>query len=180
MDKQDRQGIGKGDQVAGGSGPGSDNPALKETYEEQAGEITTAEFLLAREGAEEQRMRNQSAEMYADQSPTASSQQDADRDSTPGEYMESPRAEGSFLGGSGSGGTGQDTMQLEGEADALADRAGTQAAKSELPADVPNVGSDPQGDIYAEGEWGQANPPSEMDMIAPGMVYLPPADDDER
>lgn len=191
MDNQNRQGVGKGDKVAGGSGPGSDNPALEETYAEAAGDIPTADLLRARESAEEQRLRNQGAEIYADQSPTARSaeQQDADsgrpnwpadRDRTEGEYMESPRAEGSFLGGSGSGGTGQDTMQLEGEADALADRAGTEAAKGELPANVPNVGRDAEGEIYAEREWGNPSPPSEMDMLAPGMVYLPDEDDDDK
>src|SRR5215203_3604866 len=98
MDKQNRQGIGKGDKVAGGSGPGSDNPALEETYAEQAGEIPTADLLRARESAEEQIMRAQGAEMYADQSPTArpGEQTDsdggrpnwpADRNRTPGEYM---------------------------------------------------------------------------------------------
>lgn len=180
MDNQNNHGIGKDNQVAGGSGPGNDNPALEETYEEQAGEITTAQFLAARESAEEQRMRNQGAEMYADQSPTAGSRQDANSDLTPGENLESPRAEGSFLSGSGSGGTGQDTMQLEGEADALVDRAGFDAARGALPDNVPNVGGDAQGEIYAEGEWGQTNEPSEMDMIAPGMVYLLDEEDDGK
>src|SRR6476661_4128439 len=48
-DSGQRQGVGGGDKVAGGSGPGSDNPALAETYAEESGDISTADFLLARE-----------------------------------------------------------------------------------------------------------------------------------
>jgi len=190
MDKQNRQGIGKGDKVAGGSGPGSDNPALEETYAEQAGEIPTADLLRARESAEEQIMRAQRAEMYADQSPTArpGEQTDsdagrpnwpADRDRSPGEYMEAPRADATHLSGSGSGGTGQDTIQLQGEVDALADRAGSEQAKGELPGGT-NLGGDPANDVYSEREWGRPAPPSEIDMLAPGMTYLPTEEDDER
>ena len=62
-----RQGVGGGDKVAGGSGPGSDNPALAETYAEESGDISTADFLLARESAEEERLRQEQAQIYADQ-----------------------------------------------------------------------------------------------------------------
>ena len=190
MEEKSRQGIGKGDKVAGGSGPGSDNPALDETYAEQAGEISTADLLRVREGAEEQRLREQGSEMYADQSPTARPDEwrdadsgrpnwPADRDRSPGEYMESPRAEGPLLAGSGAGGgSGADTLQLEAEADALADRAGAEAAKNESRAGVPNPAASPDMDTYAEREFGRPSPPSEMDMIAPGMVNTPPEDED--
>jgi hypothetical protein len=191
MDNKNRQGIGRGDKVEGGAGPGSDNPALEETYAERAGEISTADLLRVREGAEEQILREQGAEMYADQSPTARPDEHrnadagrpnwpADRDRNPGEYMESPRAQGPLLSGSGAGGgSGADTMQLQGEADALADRAGAEASRGEMRAGVPNPGADTESDIYAEREFGRPTPPSEMDMLAPGMVNLP-EDDDER
>lgn len=184
-----RQGIGGGDKVAGGSGPGSDNPALEETYAEQSGEISTADLLRAREGAEEQILRQQGAEMYADQSATARPDEHrdadagrpnypADRDRNPGEYMESPRADAAYLGGSGAGGgSGQDTIQLEAQADALADRAGTEGARGESPVHLSSPGADTEAEIYAEREWTQPTPPSEMDMLAPGMVNLPPEDD---
>ncbi len=184
QNRQDGQGVGGGDKVAGGSGAGSDNPALEETYEEQAGEISTADLLRAREGAEETRLREQGAEIYADQSDTAGPDEwrdtDAgrpnwplDRDRNPGENMESPSAEGALLSGSGAGGgTGEDTLQLEAEADALADRTWRAA--------VPEPGDNLDLDIYDEREFGHPDPPSEMDMFAPGMVNLPPEDEDER
>ena len=66
-DSRQLQGAGGGDKVAGGSGPGSDNPALAETYAEESGDISTADFLLAREFAEEERLRQERAQIYADQ-----------------------------------------------------------------------------------------------------------------
>jgi hypothetical protein len=192
MDNQNRQGIGRGDKVEGGAGPGSDNPALEETYAEKAGEISTADLLRMREGAEEQELREQGAEMYAEQSPTARPEEHrdadagrpnwpADRDRNLGEYMESPRAQGPLLSGSGAGGgSGIDTQQLQGEADALADRAGTEASKGESRARVPSPGADEDLDTYAEREFGNPTPPSEMDMLAPGMVNVPPEGDDGR
>lgn len=192
MEDKNRQGVGSGDKVAGGSGPGSDNPALDETYAEQAGEISTADLLRVRESAEEQRLRDQKAEIYADQSPGAGPDQwrdidagrpnwPAERDRSPGEYMESPRADAAYLSGSGAGGgSGADTQQLEAEADALADRTGSQAARGEARSGIADPGADPEEDIYAREEWTEPQPPSEMDMFAPGMVNLPPEDDGER
>ena len=191
MDNQSRQGIGKGDKVAGGAGPGSDNPALEETYAEKAGEISTADLLSARESAEEQRLRDGGAEMYADQSPTARADEHqdadggrpnwpADRDRDPAEYMDSPRAQGPLLSGSASGGTGADMLQLQGQADALADRAGAESSKHESRAGVPNPAATTGAEVYEDRDFGRPNPPSEMDMLAPGMVNLPPEDDDGR
>jgi hypothetical protein len=56
--------------------PGSANPALNETTAYEKGETSTADFLRARESAEEQRPRSTGKEMYADQ--TSGSEVDAD------------------------------------------------------------------------------------------------------
>ncbi|MEO8286943.1 MAG: hypothetical protein ABI670_10965 [Chloroflexota bacterium] len=47
--------------------PGSANPALPETIGVETGATTTADLLRARESAEEERLRSQHADMYADQ-----------------------------------------------------------------------------------------------------------------
>jgi hypothetical protein len=56
--------------------PGDANPALNETTGYEKGETSTADFLRARESAEEQRSRSTGKEMYADQ--TSGSEVEAD------------------------------------------------------------------------------------------------------
>jgi hypothetical protein len=186
-----RQGIGGEDKVAGGSGPGSDNPALAESYAEEAGAISTADFLMARESAEEERLRQQQAKMYADQSRSLDHRQQrndageraawpAEGEQSPAEYADAPHADSSYLGGSGASGFGFDTIEFEGEVDAQADRMGAEAAKNQSPSGLGSPDTaDPDADFYDRREYDQDNPPSDLDTFAPGMVYLPPDDSDK-
>jgi hypothetical protein len=185
---QQRQGIGGGNKVAGGSGPGSDNPALAETYAEESGDISTADFLLARESAEEERLRQEQTQIYADQARSQdprgrrstgnkSGGQPADGEQGPAAYMDAPHAESSLLGGSAGAGVGMNTIELEGEVDAMNDRVGADAARNESPVHLGSPDSvDPQADFYTRREYDQDNPPSDLDVLAPGMSYLPPKD----
>ena len=189
---QPRQGVGGGNKVAGGSGPGSDNPALAETYAEESGDISTADFLRARESAEEERLRRQRAQIYADQarSQDPRGRRDADdegRDGlmegeqSPAEYMDAPHSEASLLGGDAAGGVGMSTIEFEGEVDAMNDRVAADAARNDSPTllSTPNP-ADPEADFYDKREFDHDEPPSDLDVLAPGMVYLPPDDDDKK
>jgi hypothetical protein len=190
-DNEQRQGIGGGNKVEGGSGPGSDNPAQAETYAAQAGEISTADFLRARESAEEERLRRQHAENYADQQRaldprarrTESDQQGSwpdDGEQSPAEYTDAPHADSSYLGGGGAGGFGFDNIEFEGEVDAQADRVGADAARNQSPSGLGSPDSaDPDADFYDRREYDHDEPPSDLDTLAPGMVYLPPDDKDK-
>jgi hypothetical protein len=183
-----RQGVGGGNKVAGGSGPGSDNPALAETYAEESGDISTADFLLARESAEEERLRQEQTQIYADQARSqdprgrrntegGSGQWPADGEQSPAEYMDAPRAESSLLGGSAGSGVGMNTIELEGEVDAMNDRVGADAARNQSPVHLGSPDpADPQADFYTRREYDRDNPPSDLDVLAPGMSYLPPKD----
>ena len=174
-----------------GEAPGDDNPALRETIGMQTGEVSTSELLRARESAEETNLREAQAEMYADQQsldPSEWGEKDrgrpnwpSDRVENPNEYMESPRADSAYMAGSGAGGSiGVDNQQLKARADALADRAGTEASKGESLSGLSSPGTDREVDMYEQREVGRPTPPSEMDQFAPGMVNLPPEDDDGR
>jgi hypothetical protein len=186
-----QQGVGGGNKVAGGSGPGSDNPALAETYAEESGDISTADFLLARESAEEERLRQEQTQIYADQARSqdprgrrternTSGGQPLDGEQGPAAYMDAPHAESSLLGGSAGAGVGMNTIELEGEVDAMNDRVGADAARNESPVHLGSPDpSDPQADFYTKREYDQDNPPSDLDVLAPGMSYLPPDDDDK-
>jgi len=186
-----RQGVGGGDKVAGGSGPGSDNPALNETYAEESGDISTADFLRARESAEEERLRQEQTQIYADQTRSqdprgrrdtgdGSGAWPVDGEQSPAEYMDAPRAESSLLGGSAGSGVGMNTIELEGEVDAMNDRVAADAARNESPVRLGSPDpADPQADFYTRREYVQENPPSDLDVLAPGMAYLPPDDEDE-
>ena len=186
-----RQGVGGGDKVAGGSGPGSDNPALAETYAEESGDISTADFLRARESAEEERLRQKQAQIYADQARSqdprgrrternTSGGQPLDGEQGPAAYMDAPHAESSLLGGSAGAGVGMNTIELEGEIDAMNDRVGADAARNESPVHLGSPDPvDPQADFYTKREYDRDNPPSDLDVLAPGMAYLPPDDEDK-
>ena len=190
-DNRQQQGVGGGNKVAGGSGPGSDNPALAETYAEESGDISTADFLLAREAAEEERLRQEQAQIYADQARSqdprgrrternTSGGQPLDGEQGPAAYMDAPHAESSLLGGSAGAGVGMSTIELEGEVDAMNDRVGADAARNESPVRLGSPDSaDPQADFYTKREYEQDNPPSDLDILAPGMSYLPPDDKDK-
>jgi len=186
-----RQGIGAGDKVPGGSGPGSDNPALAETYAEESGDISTADFLRKRESAEEERLRQEQTQIYADQTRAQdprgrrdtegeSGAWPLDGEQSPAEYMDAPRAESTLLGGSAGSGVGMNTIELEGEVDAMNDRVGADAARNQSPVHLGSPDpSDPQADFYTRREYDRDNPPSDLDVLAPGMSYLPPDDEDE-
>ncbi len=183
-----RHGVVGGNKVAGGSGPGSDNPALAETYAEESGDISTADFLLARESAEEERLRQEQAQIYADQarsqdprgrrsSGNKSGGQPLDGEQGPAAYMDAPHADSSYLGGSGGEGAGMSTIQFEGEVDAMNDRVGADAARNESPVHLGSPDpADMDADFYTRREYDRDNPPSDLDLLAPGMSYLPPKD----
>jgi hypothetical protein len=175
-----------------GEKPGDANPALPEAVGVQTGDASTAELLRARESAEEERLRDSQAEIYADQSKLTPDEWAVtdrgrpnwpdDRVENPAEYMDSPRADSAYMAGSGGGidATGVDNERIKANADALADRVGTEASKSESLSGLSSPGIDPEEDMYERREVGHPSPPSEMDTFAPGMTNLPPEDKDER
>lgn len=170
-----------------GEAPGSANPALAETAGTQTGEVSTADMLGAREAAEEELLRNQGAQLYADQTPGATpgqwEQADSsrpnwpnDRRESPAEYMESPRADAAFMSGKGE----FDTTNIKGRADALADRAGTQASANESRSGLAPVGMTAEEDKYEEREMVKPNEQSDLDRMGVDMLNVPPGDDDGR
>lgn len=187
-DSRQPQGVGGGNKVAGGSGPGSDNPALAETYAEESGDISTADFLLARESAEEERLRQERAQIYADQARSQdprgrrgkgkkSGGRPQDGEQGPAAYLDAPHADSSFLGGSGGEGVGMSTIEFEGEIDAMNDRVGADAGRNESPAHLASPDpNDRSADFYTKREYEQSTPPSDLEVLAPGMSYLPPQD----
>ncbi len=68
--------------------PGDANPALNETISYERGEESTADFLRARESAEEQRSRKRGSEIYADQSTDEDDIGNAAYDATPDHNIE--------------------------------------------------------------------------------------------
>ena len=84
---------------------------------------------------------------------------------------------GAQFGGSGGEGVGMNTIEFEGEIDAMNDRVGADAARNESPAHLASPDpSDRDADFYTRREYDQSNPPSDLDVLAPGMSYLPPKD----
>ncbi|HEX9988160.1 MAG TPA: hypothetical protein VGE45_06740 [Chloroflexia bacterium] len=166
-----------------GETPGDANPALAETLGAAQGQVSTADLLRAREGAEEQGLRAAQAEAYADQaSGVASEYEDTDagrpnwpndRREEPVEYMDSPRADMPL----GAGTADKWGIEAKGRVDWTMDRAGTQASAGESRSGLPPVGMNAEEDKYEEREFGRPTEASEIDQIAPGMVNLPPKDE---
>lgn len=170
-----------------GEKPGDANPALAETIGEEEGRVSTADLLLARETAEERPVLGRGLEAYEDQSAGARPQEFQDADSgrpnwpddlsaEPTEYMQSPRANMPF----GTGGSEYFDVNFKGRVDAEVDRSATQAEANASHSGLPAVGYDAAEDTYEQREFGRPEPPSDMDMIAPGMVNLAPEDDDDN
>lgn len=167
-----------------GEKPGDANPALAETIGMEQGQVSTADLLLAREVAEEQPVRGRGLESYGDQSAGAQSDEfqntDAgrpnwpdDRNVEPAEYVESPRADMPF----GTGAPEYFDVNFKGRADAEIDRSVTQASASDSRSGLAPVGADVTEDKYEHREFDRPEPPSDMDLLAPGMVNLAPEDD---
>ncbi len=173
-----------------GETPGDANPALAETVGAQQGETSTADMLMAREGAEEDRLRATGADnadaMYQDQQRGVASQEYLDSDSgrpnwpddrqrEPMDYADAPRANVPLGAGSVSG----LDPNLKGRVDAAVDRNSTEASYGESRSGLPAVGWDETGDTYERREMDRPTPPSDMDLIAPEMSNLPTEDDDD-
>lgn len=168
--------------------PGDSNPALAETVGHEQGTLTTAELLRARETAEEQPVRaNATIHPYQDQgSATTPDEWQAkdtgrpnwpnERQEDPLEYMESPRADAPLL----SGAPDVYSPNFKPRVDAAMDRAGTQGSAGESRSGLPPVGMSADEDNYEKREFGRPTESSDMDRIAPGMLNVPPHDDDDE
>jgi len=168
-----------------GETPGDSNPALAETVGAEEGRVSTADLLRARESAEEAPVIGRGLPAYEDQSTAGSPRADEfqnaegarpnwpdDRREDPIEYMTSPRANTPF----GAGVEGNQGLNEKGLIDAATDRNATQASKNESRSGLPPVGFSSEDDKYEHREFDRPAPPSEMDEMAPGMVNLPPED----
>ncbi|HKP52300.1 MAG TPA: hypothetical protein VJ183_06575 [Chloroflexia bacterium] len=173
-----------------GETPGDANPALAETVGAQQGQTSTADMLMAREGAEESRLRATGAgatdAMYQDQQGGVASQEYLDSDSgrpnwpddrqrEPMDYADAPRANVPL----GAGNASALDPNLRGRMDATIDRGSTEASYAESRSGLPAVGWDEAGDTYERREMDNPTPPSDMDLIAPEMSNLPTDDDDD-
>ena len=168
-----------------GEQSGDANPALAETEGFERGQVSTADLLSARETAEEQRPRAAgNTQPYEDQ-PQATADEfevkDAgrpnwpdDRQQEPIEYMDAPRADMPLLSGNVEG---FEEPHIKGRQDATMDRDGTQASKGESRSGLPAVGLSAEEDEYERREMDAPSEPSELDRIAPGMLNVPPEDD---
>ncbi len=167
-----------------GEKPGDANPALAETIGAEEGRVSTADLLRARETSEEQPVRGRGLQAYEDQS--AGAQPDEfqntdsgrpnwpdDRSEEPLEYMESPRANMPL----GAGAPDVYDLSFKGRVDAEMDRSATQASANESHSGLSPVGNDAEEDKYEHREFERPEPPSDLDMIAPNMVNLPPEED---
>lgn len=166
--------------------PGEANPALDETAGAEQGSTSTADFLRAREAAEERPVQEAGLQPYQDQSSGSRPEQFQDSNSgrpnwpddkqeEPINYMESPRANMPL----GTGATDFYDRSLAGRVDAAVDRSSTEAEKGESRSGLPHVGLDAEEDKYEQREFGQPQPPSDMETFAPGAPNLPPRDDEE-
>jgi hypothetical protein len=174
-----------------GETPGDANPALVETVGAEQGQVSTADLLRAREAAEEQGLRGAGGQMYADQPPGGRPEEWAenqggrpnfpyDREEPPIEHLDPPGTRAPYGATGAGGGSGIDTEQLEGRADSLAQRTSNEATRNMPGAGLPQAGSDIDSDNYERREFTTPDERSEMDMFAPGMVNLPPEDEDGR
>jgi len=170
-----------------GESPGSANPAMAETVGAAQGQVSTADMLLARETAEEG-LRGVGAQAYAEQSPGGSTPQEFtqtdsgrpnwpdDRKQAPAEYMDSPRADSSYFPSSIDKGGGP---AFTGRVDSNIDSLSTQASAQESRSGLAPVGMNADEDNYEEREFGRPAPPSDIETVAPGMVNLPPEDEND-
>jgi hypothetical protein len=171
--------------------PGDANPALGETLAHNQGTGSTADMLRAREAAEEQRLREADAHIYADQAPNTRPDEweDADkgrpnwpldRQEQPIEYMDSPRTDAAYGATGAGGGTGIDTQQLDAEVDRLTSYEGSVGGQAEARSGMPQIGAHADEDIYERREMGRPSEPSEIDRLAHGMVNLPTEENDDK
>ncbi len=170
-----------------GETPGDANPALAETIALEQGRASTADLLRARETAEEDLTLAKGVLPYQTESRGARPEEFETTDSgrpnwpddqreQPVEYMQSPRANMPL----GTGATDVYGTSLKGRVDSEVDNAATQAAANTTRSGLAPVGHDVAEDIYTQEEFGRPEPPSDLDMIAPGMVNLPPSEDDDN
>lgn len=166
--------------------PGEANPALEETVGAQQGTASTADLLRAREVSEERPVKQEGIRPYQDQSSGTRPEQFQDADSgrpnwpddkqeDPINYIESPRPYMPM----GTGATDFYDRSFQGRVDAEVDRSSTEAEKGESRSGLPHVGLDAEEDKYEQREFGRPQPPSDMEMFAPGMPNLPPEEGDE-
>lgn len=167
-----------------GETPGDANPALAETIGEEEGRVSTADLLAARETAEERPVQARGLPSYQDQSTASQPDEFQNADSgrpnwpddlqvEPTEYTESPRADMPLLAGA------PDVYDLnfKGRVDAEVDRSATQAAGSESRSGLSPVGHGSDEDNYERRDFERPESPSELETFAPGMVNLPPEED---
>jgi len=169
-----------------GETPGDANPALVETVGAAQGQVSTADMLRAREGAEEQNLRAADASIYQDEGGstfTRMEQADSgrpnwpdDRREAPLEYMTSPRADAAVMSGDAAIGD----HNLRARVDATIDRDSTHASAQESRSGLPPVGLHEEEDKYEEREFGRPQPPSDLEMTGGAMVNLPPEDRDDE
>ncbi|MFL5734456.1 MAG: hypothetical protein ACJ78Q_14820, partial [Chloroflexia bacterium] len=92
----------------------------------------------------------------------------------PMEYMESARGDSSLMAGSPDK---QGDLNLKGRADMTVERGSTEAAARETGAGLPPTGLTAADDEYERREMHKPTEPSDLDRIAPGMLNLPPEDE---
>jgi hypothetical protein len=173
-----------------GETPGDSNPALDETIGFEQGQGSTADLLRARETAEEEGVRARGdAHPYQDQGPgdapdefarsdTGRSAWPDNREEDPIEYMESPRADSSLMAGSPD--KPGDDLTMKGRIDETVERGSTEAAAREIRAGLTPTGFSAEEDIYERREMNTPSEPSDLDRIAPGMLNIPPEEDNEH
>ena len=170
--------------------PGDANPALAETVGAERGQASTADLLGARETAEEQRPRaTGNIHPYQDQGPgdapdeyersdTGRPTWPNERQENPLEYMESPRADAPLMAGSPDKVGGD--LAMKGRMDMAAERDSTESTARETGTGLPTTGFSAEEEEYERREMRTPSEPSDLDRIAPGMLNVPPEEDDEQ
>jgi hypothetical protein len=173
-----------------GETPGDANPALAETVGAEQGQVSTADLLRARETAEEQRPRaTGNIHPYQDQGPgdapdeyersdTGRPTWPNERQEDPIEYMESPRADAPLMAGSPDKVGGD--LAMKGRMDMAAERDSTESTARESGTGLPTTGFSAEEEEYERREMRTPSEPSDLDRIVPGMLNVPPGDDDEQ
>lgn len=167
-----------------GETPADANPALDETIGFEQGTASTADLLAAREFAEEEAPRAKgNIHPYEDEALATAGEFEVkdsgrpnwpdDRQESPVEYMDAPRANAPLLSGNVEGLV---EPNIAARQDSAIDRASTQASKQESRSGLAPVGMDAEEDIYERREMETPTEQSEMDRIAPGMSNVPPED----
>ncbi len=167
--------------------PGDANPALAQTIGEEQGTVSTADMLRARESAEERGPRRIDAEIYQEQPPQGANPSelrttDSGRPNWPNDQRNYIEEEEDFTNVQEDfmAGTAGESLTLAGRADAVEDQAGRLSAAREGGSGLPPVGFNAAEDTYEQEEMRTPTPDSDLDRIAPGMINLPPDNDDER